>query len=799
LDSFDAEETYKILKKKNENINLYINKLKEIKENIIIYFKESYQTKIQQLIETIKGNQNKKIKEYKEGKIERNKAKDTSEDTFSDLEKKSIKIKEVKKFLLFNVIYDMNSGKDEDYNFNYAYEKAYEIGNLLKDYASKNKSILELYKEYLEIFDKIKEKLSNRSNSEEAQTFINDLISRYNINNESTIDELTILFNSKKYELDINSMIFFFQYFERNNDSWNKKLSPEKYENLSSKDFSVIKDNLLELQKNGMYDYKQYQSYIDLFTCLYEKKEAIEFLFSKECEDIEKLKDRIQPTDRTITIKDINDTKACIQEIIRMKKLTDNEKIFKDIATMSKTTIEQFKNYSKIYESVIELDRNDEDSDNLYKKVYEIIKNASFYISQDKEKFLYRDEDKDKETDLENLIHLKNKIHIKNETKKNDENKLKKGNLESKDEKEIQIKNSIEDNLDFKRKILSFYKNIISDLEIIMEYMEVLRNKGSSLPIRINMEIKVEKDKPSIIYYLEDNKISFQSIRNFLFDAKTSYIAQLEKMYKEKINLTLLYGKQFRSIMKHLEDSENVDSFLRYILNYKDNKPIKEGEIGISRNAQNYIEQYELYNLNSLDNISDYITTLFQQNGKDIDQHYQQMRIISKEDCKGIYVQECEDYSLEKFIINLFWDKINQLPIAQNVLITNKETSNEEIQAFFHRSILCNYNTLFVVEINDSFSDYQQSIMNNYIDNLLSFKNQRYNERYNLKVDKKDTKIYLDSCIVFVYDKKNKNITSFIKELEKLDIQKFMEYIKDDKINQISFKEQKSKKNYYLN
>jgi len=62
---------------------------------------------------------------------------------------------------------------------------------------------------------------------------------------------------------------------------------------------------------------------------------------------------------------------------------------------------------------------------------------------------------------------------------------------------------------------------------------------------------------------------------------------------------------------------------------------------------------------------------------------------------------------MEKFIINLFLDKIGIYPIAQNVLITNKETSDEEIQSFLARAILCNYNTLFVIEINNSISKYQ--------------------------------------------------------------------------------------------
>jgi hypothetical protein len=92
------------------------------------------------------------------------------------------------------------------------------------------------------------------------------------------------------------------------------------------------------------------------------------------------------------------------------------------------------------------------------------------------------------------------------------------------------------------------------------------------------MEIKVEKNEPSIIYRLEKDKVTFDSLRKFLFDAKTSYISQLDSMYKEKLNLRFLYGKQFRSVMKHLKSNLNLDSFLRYILNCRDNNiKIKEG------------------------------------------------------------------------------------------------------------------------------------------------------------------------------------------------------------------------------
>ena len=252
-------------------------------------------------------------------------------------------------------------------------------------------------------------------------------------------------------------------------------------------------------------------------------------------------------------------------------------------------------------------------------------------------------------------------------------------------------------------------------------------------------------------------------------------------MYKEKLNLRFLYGKQFRTIMKHLESNLKIDSFLRYILNNTDNyKSIHEGYKAITRNVNSYIKQYELCNKNSLDNISTYINSLFNNNNKTLEDHYDKMKIISENNYKGIHLYECVNNSMKEFILKLFWDKITELPIEQNILITNKDTSIEEIQAFFHRSILCNYNTLFIVEINDSFSNYQQSIMNSYIDNLLSYKNEKYNEETKENVDKIKTQIYLDSCIVFVYDKQNKNTASFLNEMAKLGILKLQDNEKED-------------------
>ena len=524
ISGFNPEDKYEDLKKKNDDINEDLNNLKDIKDNIIIYHKDSYQDLMKKIIDVLKTNQNKRITEYRGGIKELIKEAESK-----NLPELTRRIKEVKDFLLFNVIYDENSGKDDKTNFDYAYKTLTDIG----DYLKSKTDIIELNNKHKDIFKKIKEKLSN--NEEEANIFIENLKKYYKISNTNLIDELTILFKSKKYELDIKSIIFFFEnYFDKDNKEWNEKLPKVGFEKYWEEDFKTIKDDLNKLKDNGIYEYKNIGNYNKLFTCLYDKEEAIDFLFKTTSENINKLKDKIQPTDRTIEIKDITDTEVCVAAISTMKnKIQDNFKIFNYIKSMDEKTISQFENYSKIYSSVIELNTNQEDLDgNIYEKIIGIITDATFNILQDSQNFLYYDdkENKNKKITMKQLIRLKNQIHIKNQKEDKDDDLIKS-----------------------KCKILLFFKEIMSGLEVINGYMRILRRKGSSLPIKISIKIKV-KEKEPIQYFFGRNKSNLKEIRKFLFEAKNAYISQLDAKYKEKLNLRFLYGRQFRTIMKHLEN-----------------------------------------------------------------------------------------------------------------------------------------------------------------------------------------------------------------------------------------------------
>ena len=161
--------------------------------------------------------------------------------------------------------------------------------------------------------------------------------------------------------------------------------------------------------------------------------------------------------------------------------------------------------------------------------------------------------------------------------------------------------------------------------------------------------------------------------------------------------------------MNHLKEGYNVLDILRFILNKIDNKEdIKDGYATNPLEIKDYAEQYDLYNEKTFDNISYYLRSLFENNGTSLQKHYEAMLIKGENKYKGIYLYDWINESSEEFILEIFLDKIGRLPIAQNILIASKETTQEEMQAFFYRAILCEYNTLFIVQINNSFSDLQQ-------------------------------------------------------------------------------------------
>ena len=143
------------------------------------------------------------------------------------MENTAEQINSVREFLLFKVTYDNTKGNNQEIRFGNDNVKL----DAIKELFAKKEGVNEIYKKIKQIFDIIKEKIINHD--KKAEQFFKSFKKNFNIGeeNKELINDLTLLFNSKKYEMDLKSVIFFFKSF-RKDDEWNKKLL-NRYEKLS--------------------------------------------------------------------------------------------------------------------------------------------------------------------------------------------------------------------------------------------------------------------------------------------------------------------------------------------------------------------------------------------------------------------------------------------------------------------------------------------------------------------------------------------------------------------------------------
>jgi len=186
-----------------------------------------------------------------------------------------------------------------------------------------------------------------------------------------------------------------------------------------------LKRTLEQLKKDNIYDYESNSPFYKIFTSFNEKKEAIDFLKSKIDTNIDNLKDKLDPTIKSISIKDIEDAIECLEHFKNLIHL-DDSKIMEYIKDLPPKTIVKFVNYSKHYPSIIDLDRKTEKD--IFEEVYKIIEDASLVIRLDNEYFCYKIKDKSISKNMNELIDLKIKLifSMKINKKKMKKKKMKK-------------------------------------------------------------------------------------------------------------------------------------------------------------------------------------------------------------------------------------------------------------------------------------------------------------------------------------------------------------------------------------
>ena len=785
LKDYVAENKYIEYKKIIDNINETIAKLITTKDSLMIFHRNKYIDDIKKLAKILIEIENSPIAYLRNN--ETSKSVDDLINTHKDL---CDQIKEVKDFLLFKKIFEDTKGKDQEDRFSKAYNKLKELKIKFKENPN-NIEVIFNDKDFVNIFKEIKEELG-RKDEIKSDEFLEQMKNNFDITDENAIKDLKMLIKSKKYEMIVKSIDYFFHYF------LNKDLKlNEKKKKLSEQPLIILKSELAELEKKDYYDYKSNSPYYRVFTSIYEKKEEIDFLLRKikeaqeepKTKNLKNLKDRLQnnldPTNRSITIKDIDDMIDCLKHVNKLLN-KDINGIIKYLKELHEEDIKKFESFSKKFVSIIALD-NKSGGDS-FKEVYDIIQDARVLFHLDSEDLRYKINGEEKKiANVDELIKLGNKI-----------------NIEEKEE------NKKKDIFELKCDKLRFFKDVVSKIEIIYDRIDILRSKGYNIPIEIKIEIKYpnvtnESDEKPITYELYGKPKDFNNIKDYLFEIKNEYETQLITNYESEKYIRFLYGKLLRKVSQHQKGHCQINEIIRYILNKtkvnKEQNTIQDTDEKHSPYiGENYEVDYKTYMATIFKSISDYLIDLFKVNKLDFQKHYENMKIkeeykkfglvenrLEDDDHqhrqykkKGISIIKCkEEQSMEENILSLFSNKLDKLPIAQNILICSRETTIEEMQSFLYRAILCEFNTLFVLEILDSFSNFQQNKMYSYIDKLTSIKMEKYKNKNKdnkskiyKNIDKSDSSDYLDSYIVFIF-KKLSNESTFKNELNN--------YIKNDK------------------
>ena len=346
IKNYDPKTSYADLKSNITIINNQIKELSTIKDSIIIFHRNQYNKEIKELTNIIEDLENKPINDSKSQRVTESIT--NLKNKLNPISKEIIKVKD---FLLFKKIFEISQGKEQTERFKDGLTRLKNIKNLFEE----KSNIDEIFnsKDFKNIFTNIKDELSKKEEGSKSNKFIKQMIDYFNIKEEKDQKNVKIIIKSKKYEMVVKSIKFFFENFS------NKKINLPKNIELSIMKLNDLKRTLELLKDQNIYDYESNSNYYKVFTSIYEKKEAINFLMKKINIGIANLKEKLDPTNRSISIKDINDAIDCLYTFRNLLYLNDKE-IIGYIKSLDEESINKFVSYSKHYSSIIELDRKNE-------------------------------------------------------------------------------------------------------------------------------------------------------------------------------------------------------------------------------------------------------------------------------------------------------------------------------------------------------------------------------------------------------------------------------------------------------
>jgi len=476
-------------------------------------------------------------------------------------------------------------------------------------------------------------------------------------------------------------------------------------------------------------------NYIDLLISFNEQPESIEFLLKITPEECQNLKETILENNYSyISFNDIFNMEKCIEYF---KYIQGNKSNAKDIIVSLKNKLKEkhnilniFKNFIPKYNQIKKLQTSLHKSEVLKYKMQKIFNGSTFILSNN----------------------MKSPIECIFDGKEESKSKgvFSKDNLISLRERAQLSKNLSPD--------FNLFIEIITEIINISNILEKIYDKGYPKDIIVNIKIKVNVIKEENKEVKLDSKISYYIDNEKLQKDYKELVFQLMKIlsfleskqidsYKEKPLIRYLYGRQFKLLNDYFksddvinQNEKKVNSLLKYITNDLFKKNIKNGNTERKGNViENNIKECDIY-----------LNNIIAENGLTLDKIYKNTIIkqeLKKYKYKGIYIYLCK--KLEKDLFQIYKYLTGNNPIAQNILLCNKITTNEQITSFLYRAILCEYNSCFIIGgielLNNDKKTYLIELLNSFF--------QKGDENMN-------------SCLIFLYSTKYSDIYKILDSLK---------------------------------
>ena len=275
--------------------------------------------------------------------------------------------------------------------------------------------------------------------------------------------------------------------------------------------------------------------------------------------------------------------------------------------------------------------------------------------------------------------------------------------------------------------------NLIDNIKRLTSTLNSLLNAGYPYIVNLRFNIKNATVKNENEKELKDIMDEYKKERN-------KFSNSLEEAYEKFPFLRFFYGPQFIQLFNQTQNNENED--IIFLIN------------SVALNKVTQMEQNYDYNnnMNEFENINHYLELLFKLNNINIEQLYEQNKILEEKKIEpGLYrkVISGDNNDLTNLILNVYLNLTNNIPIINTLLICNEDTTIQKIQSFLYRAIFCDKPILFVLS---NMQCLELAIIKELIRTLKFL--------YNIKKNQ-----IINSYILILYEKNNSGLTRFLEKL----------------------------------